>query len=47
MVIEEAMSKASLKAGEIWAMGITTQRNTMILWDKYLILHQRLPISLW
>jgi len=34
MVIEEAMSKASLKAGEIWAMGITTQRNTMILWDK-------------
>ena len=32
--IREALKKAKLKAGEIAAIGITNQRETVVIWDK-------------
>jgi glycerol kinase len=33
-VIQEAMAKADIDAGEIAAMGVTNQRETSVVWDK-------------
>lgn len=33
-VITESMTRASLKAGDIAAVGITNQRETVVLWDR-------------
>jgi sugar (pentulose or hexulose) kinase len=33
-LIKQTMGKAGVQASDICAMGITTQRNTLILWDK-------------
>jgi glycerol kinase len=33
-LIKKTMGKAGVQASDICAMGITTQRNTLILWDK-------------
>lgn len=33
-VMQEVLAKAGITAGQLWAMGITNQRETTVLWDR-------------
>jgi sugar (pentulose or hexulose) kinase len=43
-LIKKTMGKAGVQASDICAMGVTTQRNTLILWDKCVQTFHDLPL---